>query len=276
MDAARAQRQFERDGFLVVRGAVERTRVDALRRTLHRAIVARLKSAGSTVDEAADLDGAFAQLAALDERYVGELFRVVRETVELYELLLAPRLLEVVRGLIPQATLHVLPEAAALRVDRRVDAKRAFHWHYDYSYISMSENGITGWYPLAEMEPALGYLRVIPGSHRTLTPVRYREEYSGIGKFLGHNVYELYGVSREELEARGVDVEVELGDALFIHGRLLHRSGENRTPRGRWTVLGRYGDLLDPALVARGWNTVRGTHAPRLFNELHPELVHAG
>lgn len=266
--------QFDRDGFIVVKGGVDVARVEALRDALERMILARLRSEGMEPPAQGDLDAAFALLSTLGESYVGEIFRVTRETVELYELLFDHNVLEVVRELIPTAVLHVLPEAAALRADRKADAKRAFHWHYDYSYVTMSSNGITGWFPILPMRPELGYLRVVPGSHKSIAPVRFREEYSAAGNFLGHNVYELYNADYDELEKRSVDVPVDAGDVLFIHGCLLHRSGRNETANTRMTILGRYGDALDPALVARGWNTVRGRQAPRLFNELHPDLVH--
>jgi hypothetical protein len=59
---------------------------------------------------------------------------------------------------------------------------------------------------------------------------------------------------------------------VFIHTLLLHRSGHNTSRRARWTVLPRYGDALDPAVVARGWKAI-GAPTDRLFNTLHPELV---
>ena len=267
---------FRRDGFVVVRGAVSLSRVGALTEALRLLIVARLRTLEIEADEALDLDEAFGRLEAAGEAHIGEIFRVIRETAELYNLILDPDILGLVRALVPTRVLHVLPEAAALRVDRKVAAKRAFHWHHDYSYITMSENGVTAWFPLVKMSPELGYLRVVPGSHKEITPVRFKEEFGRSGNFTGHNVYELYGVSGEELEPRSVDVEVDVGDVLIIHGCLLHRSGHNQTPRGRWTILGRYGDALEPALVSRAWRTVRDNEGKRLFNELHPELVHEG
>ena len=186
---------------------------------------------------------------------------------------MSAQILALVKTLIPDSILQVIPEACGIRIDPGGDETRTFGWHHDYSFLAMSLNGITGWAPLAPLTSEMGWLRVVPGSQKTITPVIFHESFAAKANFKGHRAYELR-VDENELEAQSVDiVDVAPGDIVFIHSCLLHRSGKNVSNRARWTVLPRYGDALDPAVVARGWQAIRGEAAPRLFNELHPDLV---
>jgi hypothetical protein len=64
------------------------------------------------------------------------------------------------------------------------------------------------------------------------------------------------------------------GDVALFHNRLVHRSGFNPGPRHRFSVQVRFGDLLAPEMLARGWRN-RRVDGFETFKSIHPELIHS-
>ena len=62
------------------------------------------------------------------------------------------------------------------------------------------------------------------------------------------------------------------GDVALFHNRLVHRSGFNPGPRHRYSVQVRFGDLLAPEMLARGWRN-RRVDGFETFKTLHPDLI---
>ena len=56
--------------------------------------------------------------------------------------------------------------------------------------------------------------------------------------------------------------------------RLVHRSGFNPGPRHRFSLQVRFGDLLAPEMLARGWRNRRGDGF-ETFKSIHPDLIHS-
>jgi hypothetical protein len=262
---------YELHGAVVIKDAVDRDRLEEFNATVRRLLHARLKSLGVKSYPGDDLDTLYERLNGVHPRGIAELFVVVRHLIEHMQVIFAPGMLELVRALLPDTIIQANPDACGIRIDTRT-ATRGFGWHHDYSYLAMSQHLITGWLPMMPMTREMGFMRAVLGSHTKIAPVSFRVEYALAGNFQGSQAYQLRADERE-LEAASVELDdVQPGDAVFIHTLLLHRSGDNVTDRGRWTVLPRYGDALDPAVVERGWKGI-GTPTERLFNKLHPELV---
>jgi ectoine hydroxylase-related dioxygenase (phytanoyl-CoA dioxygenase family) len=100
-------------------------------------------------------------------------------------------------------------------------------WHQDAAYIPTSDNSLLGaWIALDDATIDNGCLWAIPGSHRP-----------GIVWPLGDHDKEGFDVSHEAYgfpyrEEESVPVEVQAGSVVFFHGKLLHRSLQNRSAAG--------------------------------------------
>lgn len=274
-DPAAARKTFEELGALVFKGALEREAVEGYAAALHRLALARLESLGVAPVRRDDLDACGRQLLAADPNHLAELFQVAREIREQYDLLFAPGMKRAIAALMPAAVVQIVPESCGVRMDSPNEDERGFHWHYDYAYIATSLDGVTGWAPIQPMTADMGWLRVLLGSHKRIHPIDVQERPAVKGEFVGHHVFTLHDADIVAFERDSVEAsDVQPGDLLVLHCCLLHRSGRNRGNQARWTALCRFGNGLDPAMVARGWRSVRGIDGQRLFGTLHPELVH--
>ena len=261
---------YESKGFVVVRGVVESELLDDFRSELIQLIDARMRSL-ATPTARHDLDQAYLTLKGLDPAYSRELIIAARETLGFYRVLTSPALLRLVGAVLRCRGLQIVHDCCMMRIDGR-DDERQFDWHYDFAYNAMSEYAVTCWIPVTQVDPAMGCMRVVAGSHRTIHPVRLVRELEHTA-FAGPRKIALHNVSAQEFERSAVELPaVSPGDVIFLHALTLHRSGANETDRARWIVNPRFSDLYDSKVVARGWNVSRAKN-PYVFQDLHPGLV---
>ncbi len=122
-------------------------------------------------------------------------------------------------------------DGAVKAVQSQVFVKAPGHqgmaWHQDEYYIPTRDRSlVAAWIALDEVDEANGCLRVIPGSHRTgyLWPQRPHDDPSEYD----------YAPTCVGFDPSGeVPVRLQPGDAVFLHGYLMHRSTKNRSDRPR-------------------------------------------
>ncbi len=134
-------------------------------------------------------------------------------------------------------------------------------WHQDLTYWGLGEtdNELTAWLALSEVNSDAGCMSFIPGSHRQRI-LPHRDTYDA--KNLLSRGQE---VAVEVDEDAAVDVLLKPGQVSFHHGRIFHASGPNRndydrvglvfrflTPDVRQTVAKR-----DYAMLVRGVDSGR-------------------
>jgi len=97
----------------------------------------------------------------------------------------------------------------------------ATSWHQDIRYWSFEKPElISAWLALGQEHEENGCLLLIPGSHR----IEFQREQFDDALFLREDVEE----NRRILDGR-MTAELDEGDVLFFHCRLLHAAGRNRT-----------------------------------------------
>ena len=124
----------------------------------------------------------------------------------------------------------------------------AWEWHQDYGY----------WYDMGCLYPdmascmlavdratqANGCLQVIRGSHHL-----GRINHGAAGSQAGADM-ERVQVALARLEL--VYAEMEMGDALFFHANLLHRSDANLSPDSRWSFISCYNTKHNDPYTEKG------------------------
>ena len=70
----------------------------------------------------------------------------------------------------------------------------------------------------------------------------------------------------------GGDDILNPGDVLFLHHLLLFRNGRNQSGKARWSMMPRYGKMLDADMVARGWAIERSSDYSAL-KTIRPDAI---
>lgn len=227
---AAMQAFYRREGYLLVRDALERSALDAMRALIERQVddyALELQGRGKVQDLCRD-EPFSRRLAKLLEPAGIQLrkwnnFLFCREV---FDIATNPRLVEALAAVLgPEVTFHgdyqLTPKLPASTLS-------AFPWHQDTLYYgrpSQHMHIVTVWLPLVEATEENGCLQVIPGSHRwgLLDGVRGADM----------NVYPL-----EDITARGAPVAMPMqpGDVILMSNLTFHASHVNRTRDVRWSM----------------------------------------
>lgn len=113
-------------------------------------------------------------------------------------------------------------------------------WHQDNRYWSFDEqNLISVWLAMGEERDENGCLWVIPGSHKMdLVPGRY-----DAASFLRTDLK-----LNQTLISQAIKVELDRGDVVFFHSQLFHAAGRNQTQQTKKSLVFTYHDACNNAI----------------------------
>lgn len=133
-------------------------------------------------------------------------------------------------------------------------------WHQDQAYWGGATKH-SAWIALEDATVGNGCLRVIPGSHRrTRDHASVRDARGFVNR-----------VSDDDLKDDPImDVEMNCGDVLVFHDRLLHSSHPNMSGRDRWSFIPTYrnADVPDTSTV---WTTSKPMNAHSQRSPIQPK-----
>lgn len=221
--------QFERDGYVIVRGLAE---PQAVSRMLEVARM-HLDMHQAPLEYEADLSypGAPASREAPGGRTVRRLLQAYARdplfrnwaTAEALRLRLEPLLGSAIE--LSQAHHNCI-------MTKSPRYSSVTGWHQDIRYWAFEQPELVSvWLALGTERPENGCLLLLPGTHR----MQLDAERLDAAKFLRTDVAE----NRALLET-GIAAELEPGDVLFFHCRLFHAAGQNRTPSTKYSVVFTY------------------------------------
>ena len=123
-------------------------------------------------------------------------------------------------------------------------------WHHDWAYWQGSHK-VSIWIALDKATPSNGYLKMIPGSHKTHTEMDVKNEAIGF-----QNRIDDRDVSEQPITV----LEASPGDAIIFHDLTLHASFPNRDGLDRWSFIATYrsGSIPDTSTV---WTQSLSFHA---------------
>jgi hypothetical protein len=219
-----------------------------------------------------DLDAMVDALRESDRDRLGAVYDAFRETLIFQRIVTAPALLEAAREMTGAARLHSPFQHSVFRMDLAGEAWRGFGWHQDYAYNMLSERYVTAWTPLTPAGPANGSIEIAPGLSDRLWPIEIRYKRDGQGRRLATRDAFIAARLQPTFDAGAETLMLDPGDVALFDNRLVHRSGFNPGPRHRYSIQARYGDLMAPEIVARGWANRRADGFDT-FKTLHPDLI---
>jgi hypothetical protein len=209
-------------------------------------------------------------LLAADRARVGRLYTAVRKLPSVYGLITVPRVWAVMRQLMQTRLPGIYPNGTGVRMDHPGEDTYLSPWHQEYPYNLTSDNAVTLWLPLVDVDERNGCLLLAPGSQRLgALPVRVRDALNE--RRNANETLEIDGLEAILARHAAVPAPAVAGDALVFHTFLLHRSQPNRAAATRWTLQARYFDFLNPTAIRHDW--VGGMNEGVDFRRFHPELV---
>jgi ectoine hydroxylase-related dioxygenase (phytanoyl-CoA dioxygenase family) len=229
-DRAAAREAYDRDGYLVVRGAVPAVRRAPLQALIEREVellAEDLLRRGVARDPHRDLPFPRRLAALLDG--TGMRMRKWSHFLfgpEVHGIVTAPTLVDALTAVLgPEVIFHgdyqLTPKLPGNEI-------QAFPWHQDTLYYgrpSQHLHIVTAWLALVDADETNGCLQVIPGSHcwGLLDGVRGADM----------NVHPQEDVTRR---GRPVSLPVQAGDAVLMSHLTFHASGLNRSNAVRWSM----------------------------------------
>lgn len=262
-DAAALRDRMTEDGYVFLRRALDPDRVLKVRRDVTSALAANW-----WLDFGSDpLEGVPAEPIRRegDQLWWGG-YTAIQALESFHRLAHDPALVDLTAGLIGDEVL-VHPRKIA-----RISYPGAEHPtppHQDFPLIQGATDTITAWVPLGAMDPELGGLRVIPGSHRA--GLAEHGPRAGVGGL---------SVAIAEDDERWVTTRYEPGDVLLFVSLTVHWAPANRGRTLRLSVDYRYQGAAEPIVhgslhphfwggpvpgwdtLAQGWSTRRWIETP--------------
>ncbi|MDH3636126.1 MAG: phytanoyl-CoA dioxygenase family protein [Gammaproteobacteria bacterium] len=199
--------QYQRDGFLFPLDVFVKDRVDHILGELeHARTVAREKG----------LEPELAQLLRANTHY---LLPFVNEVAR------APQLLDRVESILGP---NILLWSAEFFI-KAAHTDKIVSWHQDLTYWGLGETNeeMTAWLALSDVNVESGCMRFVPGSHHQQI-VPHRDTFDATN-LLSRGQEVAVDVAEED----AVDVILDPGQVSFHHGRMFHASGPNRSARDR-------------------------------------------
>lgn len=261
--------QFQQLGAVIVGNALQADLLKQFRHSIRCLLHKQLQQATADntpfSEERRSLDELFSTLCTIDRKRAGHVYDAIQWLPEYLQILSASGLVDAAKVLLN--TTHVIspPVLSWVRIDRHGEEQNYFPWHQDYSYNLASRPTVTAWMPLLDITNDMGPLTIVPGSHHFHYPVEVNES---------DRYAKLTDVDINDLEANAITVTPKVGEVLFFHQLLLHRSGSNQSDRARWVLNARWASLDDPAFTERGWQ-FRRERSFQMLQQLHPDKYRA-
>lgn len=239
---------YERDGFLIRRGVIDKETLDGLQRVFEDAVD---RLADSWIDAGVIADAA--KDAPFDQRWnllrsqlpamYATAWRRILVSPEVYALWQHPALLETAHALVGDDLIAHAVWNGRPRDSHGLDTQR-IHWHQDAHYYKQWDQAdgklMSAWLPLVPVDATVGCLEMAPGSHQQgLVPQV-------------PSVNGLRTVPDEFIPADPLIAEMEPGDVLFFTDLTLHHALDNTGGRVRWSIDIRYGEATEPVVRKSG------------------------
>lgn len=253
--------EFDRDGFVLLRGFLEPDVVEQARAAMEVLVdrqAERLLAEGKIQDRLADapFETRLEELYRDRPEEAPTLFRPELHLAGLFPLFFHPGLLDLGEALLgPEIRLY--PNYSA-RPKLPGHVPTEVLWHQDGGYTGAEAGAlrmINVWTSLVSARVENGCMQFVPGTHR-LGIVRHEQR---------RYYLEIAPEALAGREGAAIPVETDPGDIVLFHNLLFHRGLPNRSRTVRWSLDWRYQDATQP--------TQRAEHGHLARSRAHPESV---
>ena len=265
---------FTRDGFVVVPAFYEPTEVELVQSGIHTLIGLVIEELDLPIDHAPFksevFDSGFQELIAHDRVLGGRIYDAVKQIPAFIRLVASTKNEAVMRQVRGTDYPALAAGGYGIRIDNPNEARFRAAWHQDYPAQIRSLDGLVFWSPLLPMTEELGPVEFCKGSHQDgLAPV-HAVDSSNPAKTGAYGLT-LAGEAQRVEKYEKVAPLTQPGDLVLVDFLTLHRSGENRGSRSRWSMQIRWFNFAEPTGKRLGWPGAYAAGSD--LRAVHPELV---
>jgi len=235
-----SRESFEERGYALIRGAFESGELDDLRAEI-LALGKRIVGGGFSLEDGGGMSARQQSLVYDRLKYVPALSRLSGSKRIMS--------LSAAFGLESPA----LMGCCNMRLDRPSDERHLFAWHQDTLYLLGSQNAVTFWIPLDDVNERNGTIQVARGSHKAGLRRFKRVSDKAIFQYVPFLQRDL--ALDEEVDEPVDTIVAQRGDLVIFKQMLLHRSLSNASQKIRWTAQIRVTDIADPDYAAQHFPT---------------------
>jgi len=222
--------QFDRDGFLIIRGMAP----EALRQDMIKAINASLDPPLGPLEYEAEVEypGAPAHIDAPGGKTPRRLLHAYSRARKFRNWAHSTQVVDALRLLMGSDQLMISQNHHNCIMTKLPGFSSKTGWHQDIRYWCFDRPELINvWLALGDETPENGGMRLIPGSHRRDID---RGRFDA-AMFLRPELPE-----NSELLSAAVDARLNAGDVLFFHCRTLHAAGNNTTQNNKYSLVFSY------------------------------------
>jgi ectoine hydroxylase-related dioxygenase (phytanoyl-CoA dioxygenase family) len=250
---------YEEHGIVLLRNLLPKETLAAVQSDLRTVIQLALekvkgyaKLPGTTLKPGSGFDAGMLDICAADRAVGGEIFRVAKKFISVQRLTTSTVFENISKALMESENLAVHVSGTNVRADHPDEDHYLYPWHQDYLYNLGSQDSVTFWIPMIDVDDVNGCLMIAPGSQKEgVYPVQANDPLNtsknSAKSFTIANLPKI--LDRFDL----ISVPMQAGDAVVFHGNLLHSSQANRSQATRWSLQFRYFNLSAPDAVKHGW-----------------------
>ena len=180
---------------------------------------------------------------AISSEAQGIIYDVMSQSAATHSLSTNPKILNIIGKLLSKyVSLH---EKKILLMSPPHETWHLARWHQDYYYNGGSENSCTVYAPLQKTTIANGGLSLALGSH--LNGLLPHDPNDQKNKWNTISNYEI------EKFSKVCNIDMELGDVLFLHSLIPHTANINKSKNVRFVANFRYQDLSEQKFIESNW-----------------------
>ena len=127
------------------------------------------------------------------------------------------------------------------RINRPGLDKFSYGWHQELFHTIPESNFVQTFAPLIhDATSKIGALQIRVGSHKEI----FKQDYESSGN---EYIVAVMTIQKDLLEKYKVmSIEMKLGQAILFNGKLVHKSGTNKSQHMRYSMVGTYHDMFKP------------------------------
>jgi phytanoyl-CoA hydroxylase len=221
--------QFDRDGFVIARGLVQQASCEAMKALALRHLAAETRPL--EYEAQVRYPGAPASLDAPGGRTVRRLLQACSRDALYRKWATSPELASRLHQLL-ESPLELSQAHHNCIMTKNPAFSSATGWHQDIRYWSFQKPELVSvWLALGPEHEENGCLWLVPGSHRM--------EFRG-GQYDDDRFFRADSAGNRDILQSKVAAELDEGDVLFFHCRLLHSAGQNRTALTKFAAVFTY------------------------------------